>query len=204
MDQMSSFALLVGTVVDSAGSLAPRTPISVAMNSIGTLSAENGVIWAQANYNAGFVLAFDAQDIVVDYPSSSGPSPKHLVGAFDVSFTISAQGYADLPVTYSCNNNALPITPPPYVLQPNPIAIVGGVSGDGAPLVGANVQIVSSVPSLPMPPATTTDANGNYVFASVPAAQSLVINVSGGGFSGSQNVSLQYLDPVITVNFELY
>jgi hypothetical protein len=174
------------------------------LNGLGTPPAPTDSIWARAYSDSGFVLGFDAQDIAVDNPSSSGPSPKHLTGVFDVTFTISAQGYANLLATYPCNNNALPITPAPYVLQPNPVVVVGGVTGDGVALAGATVQIASSIPPLALPPSTTTDANGNYAFDAVPAAQSIVITASGGGFSGSQNISFAYLDPVVTVNFELY
>ena len=204
MEERSSFALLVGSVIDANGSSPVRTPVSIELVGVGSPPVSTDIIWAQGFSNAGFMLAFNAQDIPVDYPASSGPSPKHLTGAFDVSFTLSAAGYADLGVTYSCNMNALPITPAPYVLQPNPIVIMGGVTGDGNALPGATVQITSSTPPLPMPPPTSTDANGNYAFDSVPAAQSIVISASGGSFSGSQTVSLQYLDPVVTVNFELY
>ena len=203
MEELSSFDLLVGSVNDGSGGVV-RTPVSVAVTGIGSPPTPTDLISARTFSSGGFILSFDAGDVAVDFPGSSGPSPKHLVGAFDLSFVISAPGYADLPVTYSCNNDTLPIVPPPYVLAPNPVVVMGGVTGKGTALAGATVQITSSTPALTLPPATTTDPNGNYAFNTVPAAQSIVIAASGGAFSGSQTVSLGYLDPVVTVNFELH
>jgi hypothetical protein len=202
-EELSSFALLVGSVNDANGGTV-RTPICVNVSGIGTPPVPTNLLWARAYSSAGFVLGFESGDVAVNFPSSSGPSPKQLVGTFDVSFVISAPGYTALPVTYACNNDTLPIAPAPYALQPNPIVIVGGVTGDGVALAGATVRITSSTPPLALPPATTTDANGTYSFDSVPAAQSVVITATGGSFSGSQTISLAYLDPIVTVNFELY
>lgn len=210
MDERSSFTLLVGTVVDATTASAPfspappRAPIAVAFNGIGTPPTPTDVIFARAFSNSGFVLAFDAADVAVDNPSSSGPSPKHLAGAFDIHFTISANGYADLLSTYSCNKDALPITPLAYVLQPKPIAIKGQVTSAGVAVSGATVRITAESPSpSALPPAATTDVNGMYLLASVPAAQSLTISAVSGAVSKTQTIPLEYPALVVTVNLAL-
>ncbi|MGA2394546.1 MAG: carboxypeptidase-like regulatory domain-containing protein [Candidatus Lustribacter sp.] len=209
MEERSAFALLVGSVVDATtlpapfSPLPPRTPIAIEFDGIGTPPVATDAIVARAYSAGGFVLAFDSGDVTVDNPSSSGPSPKHLVGAFDIHFTISAEGYADLPSTYSCHNDALPIAPAAYVLQPNPIAIQGYVSFGGVAVAGATVQITAESPPAALPPATTTDANGMYTLGSVPAAQTVTISAAGGGGSTVQTISLDYPGSVVTVNLPL-
>ena len=208
IEERSSFALLVGTVVDVTTVALPytpqppRSPLSVAFEGIGTPPTPTDLIWAQTFSNGGFVLAFEAGSVAIDNASSSGPSPKHLTGAFDIHFTVSAQGYADLALVYSCNHDALPIVPAAYSLQPSPLYVRGTVTASGAPLAGAAVQITAESPAPgPLPPATATDANGMYAFDGVAAAQTITIAVSGGGHSGSQTVPVGYPDPVTTVNF---
>jgi hypothetical protein len=209
-EECSSFALLVGSVVDATTlsppytAQPPRTPINVTFTGIGTPPTPSDAISARAFSRGGFALAFDASDVSVDYPSSAGPSPKHLTGTFDIHFVVSAQGYADLSAIYACNKDALPIVPAPYALQPNAVAIVGRVTVGGTALAGATVQVTAESPSLgPLPAAVTTDANGMYALPSVPAAQSVTVAASGGGHSGSQTVALAYEEPVFTLNFEL-
>jgi hypothetical protein len=207
MEERSSFALLVGSVVDATTTLAPFTPqapyspIAVTFDGIGTPPVPSDAIGARAYSNGGFVLAFDAGDLAVDEPSSSGPSPKHLTGSFVLNFTISAAGYADLAVTYPCSGNALPIVPAAYALQPAALTIRGAVTAGGAPVPGASVSITAAAPAIALPPATTTDANGLYGFDAVPAAQSITIAASGAGHNGSQTVAVGDPDPIVTVNF---
>jgi hypothetical protein len=210
MEERSAFALLVGTVVDATTVPAPftpqppRTPISVNFDGIGTPPVPSDAISARAFAGGAFVLAFESNDVAVDGPSSSGPSPKHLAGAFDVHFTLSAEGYADLPALYSCNNDALPIVPAAYVLQPNPIAVQGQVSAASGAVAGASVQITAeSPPPAALPAATTTDANGMYAIASVPAAQSITISAAGSGGAALQTIPLDYPGSVVTVNLVL-
>lgn len=209
MEELGSFALLVGSVVD-ATTLSPpytpqppRSPISVAFTGIGTPPRPSDAIRARAFSGGGFVLAFDASDVSVDDPSSAGPSPKHLTGTFDVHFVVSAPGYADLPATYACNKDALPIVPAPYAMHPNAVTIVGRVTAAGSALAGATVQVTAESPSPgPLPSPVSTDANGMYALLNVPAAQSVIVAASGGGHSGSQTVALAYEEPVFTLNFE--
>lgn len=210
MEERSAFALLVGTVVDATtvpapfSPFPPRTPIAVSFDGIGTPPVPTDAVTARAFSGGGFVLAFNAADVAVDDPSSSGPSPKHLVGAFDIHFTISADGYADLPSTYSCNNDALPIAPAAYALQPNPIAIQGQVTdATGTAVAGATVQITAESPPVALPPATTTDANGMYLLVSVAAAQTVTISASALAGSAVQIVSLDYPANSVIVNLPL-
>jgi hypothetical protein len=209
VEERSAFALLVGSVVDATTLPAPyapappRTPITISFDGIGTPPVPSDAITARAFSNGGFVLAFDSGDVSVDFPSSSGPSPKHLTAIFDIHFTVSADGYTALPSTYSCNKDTLPITPAAYVLQPNPIVIQGRVTSAGLAAPGAAVQVLAeSPPPFSLPPATTTDANGMYTLAAVPAAQTATIQAVFGG-SQTQTISLDYPDPVVTVNFAL-
>jgi hypothetical protein len=210
MEERSAFALLVGAVVDATtvaapfSPLPPRTPIAVSFDGIGTPPVATDAVMARAFSGGGFVLTFDAADVAVDDPTSSGPSPKHLVGTFDIHFTISADGYVDLPSTYSCHNDALPITPAAYALQPAPIAIRGQVTdASSAAVAGATVQVTAESPPVALPPATTTDANGMYFLASVPAAQTVTIEASAGAGSVVQVVSLDYPASAVTVNLPL-
>ncbi|HTV73856.1 MAG TPA: carboxypeptidase-like regulatory domain-containing protein [Candidatus Acidoferrales bacterium] len=209
LEELSSFALLVGSVVDATTVAAPytpqppRSPVSVNFSGIGTPPTPTDAVFARAFAADGFVLAFDAADVAVDDRSSSGPSPKHLAGAFDIHFVISAEGYADLPVVYACNKDALPIAPAPYALQPNAVAIAGRVTASGTALAGAVVQITAESPSPGMlPAAVTTAADGTFAIENVPAAQTATISASGGGYSGSQTISLSYPNPLVTVSFE--
>jgi hypothetical protein len=206
MEECAAFALLVGSIVDAttvaSTPAAPRTPASVTFDGIGTPPLPSGAIVARSFANGGFVLSFAAGDIAVDDPSSSGASPKHLSGAFDVHFTISADGYADLPAMYACNKDALPIVPAPYVLRPNPTAIAGRVTSGGSAVAGAKVQVTAATPPATLPAAVFTDANGLYGIAGVPAAQTVTVVATKGG-SSSQTVALDYPGPPATVNFAL-
>lgn len=210
MEEAAAFALLVGSVVDATTTAAPytpqppRTPFTVTFDGIGTPPVATGLIWARAYASGGFVLGFEAGNVAVDNTSPSGPSPKHLTGAFDIHFTLAARGYADLSPAYACNHDALPIVPTAYALQPNAVCVQGNVTVSGAPVNGATVQITAESPAPgTLPPATTTDANGNYAIDAVPAAQTVTLQAQSGAHSGTQTVALGYPDPVTIVNFEL-
>jgi hypothetical protein len=206
----AAFALLVGSVVDATTTSAPytpqppRTPCAVTFDGIGTPPVASDLIWARTYANGGFVLAFEAGDVAVDDATPSGPSPKHLTGAFDIHFTLSAPGYADRSSVYACNHDALPIVPAPYALQPQPAAVQGNVTVSGTPAAGVTVEITAASPAPgTLPPATTTDANGTYAIDAVPAAQTVTLRAVSGAHVGMQTVPLAYPDPVTTVNFEL-
>jgi hypothetical protein len=210
MEERAAFALLAGTVVDATTTVPPytpqppRTPIAVSFDGIGTPPVATDLIWARAYSNGGFVLAFEGGNIALDNTSSSGPSPKHLTGSFDVHFTLSAQGYTALSTVYSCSLNALPIAPVAYVLQPSPVTVQGNVTVSGALAAGASVEITAESPAPgPLPPAATTDANGNYIINGVSAAQTMTIKATSGVHTGTQSVSLGYPNPITIVNFEL-
>ena len=207
MDELGAFALLVGTVVDATTTIPPftpqppRTPIAISFDGLGTPPAPTTAIVARAFSNDGFVLAFDSANIPIDVPSSSGTAPKHLLGAFDVHFTLSADGYADLPATYACNKDTLPIVPAPYALQPLSLIVRGQVaSASGAPVPGATVQITAASPAAPLPPATTTDANGLYVFWTVPAAQTLTFSATTASDALAQTIEVTYPASAVIVN----
>jgi hypothetical protein len=207
-EEATTYALLVGTAIDAVAA-APsrlRSPLRVTLAGIGTPPVAVDGIWCRTWTTDGFVIAADATVIGLDAPSSSGPSPKHLAGAFDLHFTLAADGYADLPVTVSCNHDHVPLRPAPYVLAPHPFALRGRVAVGTvapAPLAGATVTLTGSVPAVALPAATVTDADGTYVFVAIPAVRSLTIVAAGSGHSGTQTIEPSYPDPLVTTNFAL-
>ncbi len=120
MEEITSYALLVGHVSDA--SLPPPalllSQVSVQIAGVGTPPYPIGGIWARAYALDAFVIAADAGNVPLDNPSSSGPDPKHLAGAFDLHFVVSASGYVDLPVTRTCSHDAVPIAQS-YALTPS-------------------------------------------------------------------------------------
>ena len=207
-EEATTYALLVGTAIDAVAA-APsrlRSPLRVSLAGIGTPPVAIDGIWCRTWTTDGFVIIADATVIGLDAPASSAPSPKHLAGAFDLHFTLSADGYAELPVTVSCNHDQVPLRPVPYVLAPQPFALRGRVAvGTVAPvpLAGATVTLTGSVPAAALPAATVTDADGTYVFVAIPAVRSLTIAAAGSGHSGTQTVEPSYPDPLVTSNFAL-
>jgi hypothetical protein len=200
IDERLTYALLTGTVVDAAAAAAPpRSTLCVNVLGIGAPPIAVDRVWARAYGPGGFVVVAEASAIPLSDASSSLPSPKHLAGTFDLSFTLSAFGYDDLTATVHCNHDALPIVPPaPYALAPLPFTLRGIATQGGlnpVPLAAANVTVAGTAL------ATTTAADGTYVIAAVPAAPSITVNVSGSGNSTSTTVATTYPDPVLTVNF---
>jgi Carboxypeptidase regulatory-like domain len=208
MDELTTFALLVGEVHDAVA-LPPdlRTPVRVSALGLGTPAVPTDGVWARTYRDDAFVIVADAAAVFLDDPRSSAPSPKHLAGVFDLHFVIDAPGYTEKSVTVACNKDAIPIRPTPYALAPRPIAMRGRVTLTTglvtAPLVGATVTLTGSVPVAPLPGAATTDSDGTYTFVSVPAVRSLTVVVSGGGHTKTSTVVPTYPDPVLTVNFAL-
>lgn len=200
MEELTTFALLVGRVTDSilAAPSTLRSPISVRVLGLGTPPTPSKVLWARAYDIGGFVIAADAGAIALDDPRSTGPDPKHLAGAFDVHFVLSAAGYADLAVALPCSHDAVPIAKS-YALAPQPFAIRGRVTIGNAAFGGLSVSITAATPPIPLPPAVLTASDGTYSFASVGAAQSITLSAAGG----SQTVVSTYPDPILTVNFSL-
>jgi hypothetical protein len=201
-EELTSFALLTGTVTDAvAAPPAPlRSPIGVRIVGIGTPPVPSGALWARAYSGDGFVIAAAAGSVALDDPSSTAPDPKHLAGAFDLHFILSARGYADVPVVLACNHDALPIAAT-YALAPLPFAIRGRVTAGTppAPVAGALVSITAASPAIVIPPPATTAPDGTYALPSVPAARSLTLTVN----AHSETVAPTYPDPVLTVNFAL-
>ena len=207
-EEVTTFALLVGTAIDAVAA-AParmRSPLRVSIDGVGTPPIPIGGIWCR-NWSAdSFVIVADATVIGLDAPGSSAPSPKHLAGAFDLHFTLAADGYAGLAVTVSCNHDQVPLRPGAYALAPRPFALRGRVTVGTVtpvPLAGASVTLTASVPAVTLPPATVTDADGTYVFVAIPGVRSLTVAVAGGGHSGSQTIEPSYPDPLVTTNFAL-
>jgi hypothetical protein len=197
--EITTFALLTGAVSDAVeGAPLRRSPVRVVDVRIGTPPVATDAVWARAYSAGGFVIAADAGRIALDDPRSSAPDPKHLAGAFDLHFVIAADGYADLPVTVTCNHDALPIAGT-YALVPGPFAIRGRVTTGNPPVAagGTSVDISAAVPAMSLPAPAMTSADGTFAFPRVPAAQSLTL-VAGGQ---SQTVVPAY--PVLTVNFAL-
>ena len=207
-EEATTYALLVGTAIDAIAA-AParlRSPLRVTLAGIGTPPVRSDGIWCR-NWTAdAFVIGADATAIGLDAPASSAPSPKHLAGAFDLHFTLAADGYTDLAVTVSCNHDRVPLRPAAYALAPQPFALRGRVTVGTVtpvPLAGATVTLTGSVPAVALPPATLTDADGTYVFVAIPAVRSLTITAAGSGHSGTQTVEPPYPDPLVTTNFAL-
>ena len=199
MEEITSFALLTGTVSDSvAGTSLARSALSVRLVGIGTPPVPSDALWARAYSGSGFVIAADAGRIALDDPSSSWLDPKHLAGAFDLHFIIAADGYTDLPVTIACNHDAVPIDGS-YALIPGPFAIRGRVTTGNPPVAagGLSVDITVATPAITVPAPAITAADGTYSIPVVPAAQSVTLAVSGQ----SQTVTPAF--PVLTVNFAL-
>jgi hypothetical protein len=197
--EITTFALLTGSVTDAVdGMPVRRSPLRVAELGIGTPPVASDALWARSYSAGGFVIAADAGRIALDDPRSSAPDPKHLAGAFDLHFVIAADGYADLPVTVTCNHDALPIAAT-YALVPGPFAIRGRVTTGNPPVAagGTSVDITAAVPPISVPPPAVTAADGTFAFPSVPAAQSVTLAAGGQ----SQTVVPAY--PVLTVNFAL-
>ena len=120
MEELTTYALLVGHVTDA--SLAPpaklRTRVNIHITGVGTPPHAIDGLWARTWTDDGFVIAADAGNIPLDNPHASGPDPKHLAGAFDLHFIVSAPGYNDLPVTFTCNHDTIPIAQS-YALTPS-------------------------------------------------------------------------------------
>jgi len=193
-DELLSYALLAGEVVDAVLGTPPRAPVAVHLVGVGTPPVPRDGMSARTYRPDGFVVVADARTIAVDDPASSGPSPKHLAGAFDLHFVLSARGYADLAQVVHCNHDAVPMRPPAYALVPQPFALRGRVTQGGltpTPFAGASVAIAATAL------ATTTDADGTYVFVSVPAAATVTVVANGT----PRTVPTSYPDPVLTVNF---
>jgi hypothetical protein len=207
-EEATTFALLVGMTIDAVAA-AParlRSPLRVRLAGVGTPPVPSDGIWCRSWSADSFVIVADATVIGLDAPASSAPSPKHLAGAFDLHFTLAADGYADLPVTVSCNHDQVPLRPGAYALAPRPFALRGRVTVGTVtpvPLAGASVTLTASVPAVMLPPATVTDADGTYVFVAIPAVRSLTVAAAGGGHSGTQTIEPPYPDPLVTTNFAL-
>ncbi|MGA8100452.1 MAG: hypothetical protein WB810_17505, partial [Candidatus Cybelea sp.] len=111
IEELTTFALLTGTVVDAVA-LAPallRSPVGVEVVGLGTPPVPTDTICGRTYQSNGFVIVADAGSIRLDDPRSTSPDPKHLAGVFDLHFVLSAPGYADLAVAVACNHDAIPI-----------------------------------------------------------------------------------------------
>jgi hypothetical protein len=207
-EELTTYALLTGSVNDAVFSTPIRKPVTLSIVGVGAppVAVDPASLWARA-IDEQYVVVADALAIPLDSASSSTPPPQHVSSSFPLRLRFSADGYVAQEITVNvAAGSQIPITPAAVALNPIAVALRGRVMLKGTPptpLAGASVAISATVPAGPLPAPVTADANGFYVFSSLPLVQSLSLSATSGAHTGSQTITIDYSSPVNAANFLL-
>ena len=207
IEELTTFALMAATVNDLLTSAPVTSQLLVTVVGLGTPPnpVDPGLLWART-VPSGFVVVADASAVPLDSVASSTPSPQHVNATIDLHLHLAADGYTAQDVSIAVvGGTQIPLTAA-YLMAPLPVALRGRVMLKGVPptpLAGATMTVVATAPPVPLPPPVVADANGFYVFPSLPVVHSLVLNAQSGTHTLTQNIVLAYDAPVATSDFLL-
>jgi hypothetical protein len=207
-EELTSYALLTGSVNDAVFSTPIRSALTVGILGVGAppVAVDPASLWGRT-VGEQYVIVADALAVPLDSASSSTSPPQHVNSSFPLRLRFAADGYVAQDLTISVTaGSQIPITSAPVALNPIAVALRGRVMLKGTPptpLAGANVAITATVPAGPLPAPVTADANGFYVFTSLPLVQSLTVSATSGAHTGSQTITVDYTSPLNAANFLL-